>query len=284
LASGLYRHRWLQLTLQLGPAMVWLLVIYVGSLLAMLVNAFWTIDSFTSQIIRELSIENFRTLARVEIYRTVILRTMRVAALVTLIDALLAFPLAYYMVRVATPRTRSFMFMAVLMPLWASYLVRAYAWRLILAEDGALNWSLRKLGFSGSGIGFSETAMVIVFAYMWLPFMILPVYSALERIPGSLLEASADLGARAGTTFRRVILPMALPGVVAGSIFTFSLTLGDYIIPPLIGNSQFLGNVVYSNVGVANNLPLASAMAIIPIIIMGVYLLLARRLGAFDAL
>lgn len=282
--APLSSQRWLQLLLLLLPPLGWMVVVYLGSLAILLVWSFWRLDTFTAQVVREFGLDNFKRLAEVDIYRTVVIRTIRIAGLVTILDALMAFPLAYYMVRVSSARTRSLMFMAIMMPLWASYLVRAYAWRLILAEDGPLNWAFESIGLGGLSLGFSEPAMVIVFAYMWLPFMILPIYASLERIPGNLLEASADLGGRAGVTFRRVVFPLALPGIVAGSVFTFSLTLGDYIIPPLIGNSQFLGNVVYSNVGVANNLPLAAALTFVPIGVMAVYLLVARRLGAFEAL
>ena len=201
----------------------------------------------------------------------------------TITDALLAFPIAFFMAKVASRRTRGLLVVAVLMPLWASYLVKVYAWRIILAEDGILNWALDPFGLHGPGFGLVATWLV--FSYLWLPYMILPIYAGLERIPGSLLEASGDLGGQPGTTFRRVILPLALPAVVAGSIFTFSLTLGDYIAPQIVsGGQQFIGNVVYTNVGVANNLPLAAAFATVPVVVMVLYLLLARRLGAFEAL
>ena len=203
----------------------------------------------------------------------------------TVTDAIIAFPFAYYMARFASPRLRTLLFVLVLLPLWSSYLARIYAWRLILAHDGAVNWTLGKLGLPDQNIAYTNTAMWIVFSYVWLPFMILPVYAALERIPESYIEASADMGARGWTTLRRVILPLAVPGLVAGSIFTFSLTLGDYITPTLVGNTQFIGNVVYRNVlGLTNNLPFAAAYATIPLIVMAVYLALARRTGAFEAL
>jgi putative spermidine/putrescine transport system permease protein len=205
-----------------------------------------------------------------------------IAAAVTVTDAILAFPIAFYMAKVATPRVRSLLVIAVLMPLWSSYLVKVYAWRIILAEDGILNWSLDPFGLSGPGFG--NVATWLVLSYLWLPFMILPIYAGLERIPNSLIDASGDLGGRPWATFRRVIVPLTLPAVVAGSIFTFSLSLGDYIAPSLVSSTQFIGNVVYSNVGVANNLPLAAAFATVPVVIMLVYLLIARRLGAFEAL
>jgi putative spermidine/putrescine transport system permease protein len=199
---------------------------------------------------------------------------------------IIAFPFAYFMARVAKPRTRNWLFVAVLVPLWASYLARVYAWIVILTKDGTLDWGFQKLGLPAPNIGYTNTAMWIVFTYIWLPFMIIPVYGALERIPESLAQASADLGAHPLTTIRRVILPMALPGIVAGSIFTFSLTLGDFITPLLIGGtgSNLIGNVIYDNLGTANNLPLAAALALVPIAIMGVYLLIARWLGAFEAM
>ena len=200
----------------------------------------------------------------------------------TVTDALLAFPIAFYMAKVASPRTRALLAVAVLMPLWASYLVKVYAWRTILSEEGILNWALAPFGLSGPGFG--NVATWLVFSYLWLPYMILPLYAGMERIPNSLLDAAGDLGARPGRTFRQVILPLAMPALVAGSIFTFSLTLGDYITPQLVSNTQFIGNVVYANVGVANNLPLAAAFATVPVAIMIVYLLIARRLGAFESL
>src|SRR5207245_1539721 len=208
------------------------------------------------------------------------------AALVTLTDSVLAFPFAYYMARVATRRVQTLLFAAVLLPLWASYLARVYAWILILNHNGLLNWSLLSIGLPAANIGYSNTAMWLVFSYIWLPFMIIPVYAALERVPDSLLEAASDLAARRWRAVRDVVLPLALPGVVAGSIFTFSLTLGDYITPILVGGagSTFIGNVVYTNVGIANNIPFAAALATVPVAIMAVYLFIAQRLGAFEAL
>jgi putative spermidine/putrescine transport system permease protein len=205
-----------------------------------------------------------------------------IAALVTVTDAILAFPIAFYMAKVATPRMRALLVVAVLMPLWASYLVKVYSWRIMLSNNGMINWLLDPFGLSGPGFG--NVATWIVFSYLWLPFMILPIYAGLERIPNSLIDASGDLGGSAWMTFRRVILPLAFPAVVAGSIFTFALTLGDYITPTLVSSTQFIGNVVYANVGIANNLPLAAAFATVPVAIMLVYLLIARRLGAFESL
>jgi len=257
-------------------------IAYLGSLAVLLVAAFWRLDPFTSQVVHEYGFDNFRVLWENDVYRNITLRTVGIAAAVTVTDAVLAFPIAYYMAKVATPRTRNLLVVAILMPLWASYLVKVYAWRIILQENGILNWALDPLGLSGPGFG--NVATWLVFSYLWLPFMILPLYAGLERIPDSLLEASSDLGGRAGRTFRRIVLPLAFPALVAGSIFTFSLTLGDYITPQIVSSTQFIGNVVYINVGVANNLPFAAAFATVPVAIMIVYLLAARRAGAFENL
>jgi putative spermidine/putrescine transport system permease protein len=257
-------------------------IAYLGSLAVLLVAAFWQLDEFSGKVVHSYGLQNFQTLAEGSVYRTIVLRTVLIAAAVTVTDALLAFPIAFTMAKLARPRTRALLVIAVLMPLWSSYLVKVYAWRIILQEDGILNWALGPLGLSGPGFG--NVATWLVFSYLWLPYMVLPIYAGLERIPASLLDASGDLGGRPGLTFRRVILPLALPAVVAGSIFTFSLTLGDYITPRLVSSTQFIGNVVYDNVGVANNLPLAAAFATVPIVIMVLYLLLARRLGAFESL
>ena len=282
-AGTLYRRPRLQLSLLLAGPVGWLLIAYLGSLAILFVAAFWRLDEFSGLVVHDVSLDNFRTLAQGKVYRDIVFRTAGIAAAVTVTDALLAFPIAYYMARVARRRTRALLVVSVLMPLWASYLVKVYAWRIILAEDGILNWILDPFGLSGPGFGLVATW--IVFSYLWLPFMILPIYAGLERIPESLLEASGDLGGRPGMTFRRVVVPLALPAVVAGSIFTFSLTLGDYIAPQIVsGGQQFIGNVVYTNVGVANNLPLAAAFATVPVVVMLVYLLIARRLGAFEAL
>jgi putative spermidine/putrescine transport system permease protein len=272
--------------LTLGGPLAWFVGIYLAALVILLVSAFWRVDPFTSEIVHNWTLDNFKTLVEEPTYRTIALRTIGIAAAVTVTDAILAFPFAYFAARVASKRLRAVLFVLVLMPLWSSYLARVYAWRLILAHDGALNWTLGKLHLGGTSVGYSNTAMWIVFSYIWLPFMILPVWAAIERVPDSLLDASGDLGARSWTTFRRVLLPLALPGLAAGSIFTFSLTLGDYITPTLVGgaSSDFIGNVVYRNVGVANNVPFAAAFATVPIVVMGVYLAIARRLGAFRAL
>ena len=282
LAGSLWRRPKLQLGLLLAGPIGWLVVAYLGSLAVLFAAAFWHLDTFSGEVVRGFGLENFRTLAEEGVYRSIVLRTVLIAAAVTVTDAILAFPIAFFMAKVARSRTRALLVIAVVMPLWSSYLVKVYAWRIILAEDGILNWALDPFGISGPGFG--NVATWLVFSYLWLPYMILPVYAALERIPDSLLDASGDLGGGAGTTFRRVVLPLALPGVVAGSIFTFSLTLGDYITPQIVSSTQFIGNVVYTNVGVANNLPLAAAFATVPVVIMVFYLLAARRLGAFESL
>jgi len=286
LSAAFWRRPWARGLLLLAPPVVWLGVLYLAALALLFVSAFWAVDSFTGDLQHVWGIGNFRTLVESSTYRTIALRTVAIAAAVTITDVVLALPFAYFMARICGPRTRAVLFVAVLIPLWSSYLVRVYAWRLILAHDGALNWALHGLGLPSAAVSYSNWAMWIVFSYIWLPFMILPVYTAIERIPDSTLEASRDLGARGFRTTRKVILPLALPGIVAGSIFTFSLTLGDYITPKLVGGtgSQFIGNVVYDSVGVANNVPFAAAYATVPLLVMAVYLLLARRAGAFDAL
>jgi putative spermidine/putrescine transport system permease protein len=275
-------RRRLQLGLLLSGPLGWLVVAYLGSLAVLFLSAFWQLDEFSGQIVKEPTFDNFRLLWENDVYRNIAMRTIGIAALVTVTDAILAFPIAFFMAKVASPRVRGLLVVGVLMPLWASYLVKVYAWREILSEEGILNWALSPLGVKGPGFGFVATWLV--FSYLWLPYMILPIYAGLERIPNSMLDASGDLGGRPGLTFRRVVLPLAFPAVVAGSIFTFSLTLGDYITPQLVSSTQFIGNVVYANVGVANNLPLAAAFATVPVFVMIVYLLVARRLGAFEAL
>ena len=282
MATFLYNRPRLQLGLLLSGPLGWLVIAYLGSLAVLFVAAFWRLDAFTAEVVHEYGLDNFRTLLESDVYRTITLRTVGIAAAVTLTDAVLAFPIAYYMAKVASPRVRGLLVVAVLMPLWSSYLVKVYAWRLILSEEGVLNWALDPFGLKGPGFG--NVAAWLVFSYLWLPFMILPLYAGLERIPNSVLEASADLGEKTWRTFRRVVLPLALPAVVAGSIFTFSLTLGDYITPQLVTSTQFIGNVVYVNVGVANNLPFAAAFATVPVFVMVVYLVIARRLGAFESL
>jgi putative spermidine/putrescine transport system permease protein len=281
--AAFWRRPWLKATSTLGLPAAAFLAVYIAALVALLVSSLWTVDPFTGLTIHTWTLDNFRELWQNTTYRTVALRTITIAAAVTLTDALVAFPFAYFMARVAGPRVRAALFVLVLLPLWASYLARVYAWRLILNSDGLLNWSLDKLGLPPSHIAYTNVAVWLVFSYIWLPFMILPIYASLERIPHSYIEASSDLGARGWRTFRSVILPLALPGVVAGSIFTFSLTLGDYITPVLVGgaSSQFIGNVVYDSL---KNVPFAAAFTTVPLAVMGVYLIVARRLGAFEAL
>ena len=272
--------------LLLTPPLAWFVLVYLTSLVLLLITAFWTIDTFTTQIVQVWNLDNFRIILTEPAYRLIIGRTVGIAALVTVTDAILAFPFAYYMAKVASRRTQTILFAAVLLPLWASYLARVYAWILILNHSGILNWSLQSIGLPPANIGYTNTAMWLVFSYIWLPFMIIPTYAALERVPDSLLEAAADLGARRRRAVLDIVVPLAIPGVVAGSIFTFSLTLGDYITPILVGGagSTFIGNVVYSNIGIANNVPFAAALAVVPVAIMAVYLLIAKRLGAFEAL
>jgi putative spermidine/putrescine transport system permease protein len=283
-SAALWRRAWLRATLTLTPPLAWFLVIYLASLVVLLVTAFWSVNPFTNTLVHSWTLANFRQLLS-GTYLTIIGRTVGMAALVTVTDAILALPFAYYMARVASGRGRQLLFTAVLLPLWASYIARVYAWIVILQKGGTLSWAFQKLGLGPVNIGYTNIAMWLVFSYLWLPFMIVPVYSALERIPDSLLEASGDLGAHGWRTVRSVVLPLVLPGMVAGSIFTFSLTLGDFITPLLVGgsSSNFIGNVIYSNLGTAGNLPFAAALAAVPIVIMVFYLLGARALGAFES-
>ncbi|MEV0802838.1 ABC transporter permease [Kribbella sp. NPDC050281] len=281
--NGLHRHPRVRLGLLLGPPILWLGVAYLGALAALFVTALWSQDSFTGLIEREWTLDSFRTLFTVEVYRTIALRTIGVALLVTVIDAVVAFPIALYMSKVARPGLRRFLLVAVLMPLWASYLVKAYAWRGMFAEGGLVSSMFEAVGLQSPGFGL--TATVVTLAYLWLPYMILPIYAGLERLPDSLLEASADLGAKTTQTIRRVVVPVVVPAMVAGSIFTFSLTLGDYIAVRIVGGTnQLLGNVVYDNVGAANNLPFAAAVATIPVVVMLGYLAAVRRTGAMESL
>jgi putative spermidine/putrescine transport system permease protein len=284
ISAALYRRPRIVLGTLLAPPILWLVVIYLGSLALMFVSSLWRLDPATTAIVREPSLANFQdVLSPDKPYLQIAGHTVWISILVTVADALLAFPLAYYMARVAAPRTRRILFIAATLPLWISYLVRVYSWRIILADDGFLDWSLGFVGLRGPG-ALGDLPITIVFSYLWLPYMILPLYAGLERIPQSLVEASSDLGGRAWMTFRRIILPLAFPGLVAGSIFTFSLTLGDYITPQIFSSEQFIGNVVYGHVGVVGNVPFAAAYAVVPVVVISVYLLLARRLGAFQAL
>ncbi len=284
-SAALWRRPWARATLLLTPPLAWFVLLYLAALVVLLITAFWQINPFTTNIERVWSLSNLTTIFSSSAYRGIILRTAGMAAAVTLVDAVVAFPFAYYMARVASPRTRTFLFVAILLPLWASYLAKVYSWLLIFTHNGFLDWGLGKIGLSQVHLIYTNWAVFTVFCYLWLPFMIIPVFAALERIPASQIEASQDLGARTWRTTRLVMLPLALPGIVAGSIFTFSLTLGDYITPLLVGgtSANFMGNIIYTNIGIANNVPFAAAMALIPIAIMAAYLLGARALGAFEA-
>jgi putative spermidine/putrescine transport system permease protein len=285
LSGFFWRRPWLRAVGLLALPLAAFLVVYVGSLGVLFISSLWTSSSLTSTIEHTWTLANYRTIfTTAGPYLHIAAFTLEMAAVVTLTCAVLAFPLAFFMARVVDKRVRALLFVMVLLPLWSSYLVRLYAWQTILAHNGAINWALNGLGLPDQNFAYTNTAMWIVYTYVWLPFMVLPIYAALERIPDSYLEASADLGARGWRTFRSVILPLVLPGIVAGSIFTFALTLGDYITPALVGgtNSDMIGTVVYQNF--ATNLPFAAAFAVIPMAIMGGYLLIARRLGAFEAL
>jgi putative spermidine/putrescine transport system permease protein len=277
--AGLFQgRRRLQVGALLAGPVGWLVIGYLGSLALLLVAAFWSVDPLSGLTIKSFTLENFQSLVDEPVYRTIVWRTIRTALLVTITDAIIAFPIAFYMAKVASRRGKALLVIGILLPLWSSYLVKVYAWRTLLSTNGAINWALDPIGLHGPGYGI--TAVWLVMSYLWLPYMILPIYAGLERIPNSLISASEDLGASPFTTFRRVILPLSFPAVVAGSIFTFSLTLGDYITPRLVSNDQFIGNVILSNV--ANNQPFAAALAIVPIVVMIAYLMVARKLGAFD--
>ncbi len=297
LADRLFLHPRLMLFLLLTPPLLWLGIVYLGALLALLAQSFFYIDDFSGKVVRELSWRTYAELFTAP-NMAVVARTATMAAAVTIACGLIAFPIAYYMVRHAGIRLKALMYLGVMVPLWSSYIVRVYSWKLILAKEGVVTWTAERLGLGwaldavlaipelgGPSLSFSTFGTFIVFVYVWLPFMILPIVASLERVPGSLIEASADLGAQPRDTFRRVVLPLAFPGIVAGSIFTFSLTLGDYIIPKVVGTSHpYIGTVVYAQQGIAGNVPLAAAFTVVPVAIMAVYLTLARRLGAFDAL
>ena len=297
LSNLLYTRRGLMLGVLLAPPLLWFGVVYLGSLLSLLANSFFRLDDFTGQIVREVGVSNF-----VELFSPtnldVALRSTTMAIAVTAACIAIGFPIAYYMARYARGYQKALLYVAIMLPLWSSYVVRLYAWKLLLAKEGAISWVLQSLHaqwlldavlsvpvVGGSSLSFSPIGTFIVFVYMWLPFMILPIQAAIERIPGSCLEASSDLGARPSQSFWQIVWPLALPGVAAGSIFTFSLTLGDYIIPQVIGNSTlYIGQVVFRQQGVAGNLPFAAAFSLVPILIIAVYLYLAKRKGAFDAL
>jgi putative spermidine/putrescine transport system permease protein len=285
-------------SLLLLPPLLWLGTIYLGSLFALLMQSFYAIDEFTAKVIPELTLATYRQLVTQPANVDIVLRTVAMAVAVTVASAVIAFPVANYMARYAGPKMKAFFYVGVMLPMWTSYLVKVYAWRLILAKQGIVSWGFASLGLGstldavlatpvigGPSLASSYIGMFIVFVYMWLPFMILPLAAALERVPESLLQASADLGARPSQTFRNVVLPLALPGLAAGSIFTFSLTLGDYIIPSVVGApGYFIGMMVYQQQGTAGNMPLAAAFSVVPIVLIAGYLAFARRLGAFDAL
>ncbi|MFF2388485.1 ABC transporter permease [Agromyces sp. NPDC058104] len=276
-------HPRTRLALLLSAPLFWLGIVYIVALVLLLVTAFWSVDSFTGDITTEFTLDNIIEVLTGSLYQTVTVRTVGVALAVTLIDVALALPIAFFMAKVATPRMRRVLLIMVLTPLWASYLVKAYAWRSVLSQDGILEWLVAPFG--GETIGYGLPATIITLSYLWLPYVILPIYAGLERVPDSLLEASADLGGRTWPTLRHVVFPLVLPAIIAGTIFSFSLSLGDYITVNIVGGAnQMLGNLVYTNVGAANNLPLASAIALIPIVIIFGYLFLVRRTGALDNL
>ena len=283
ISAALYRHPRAKLAAMLAPPLGWLVLVYLASLVLLLATSFWRLNVLTSEIEKVWSLANYQTLKDGAVYRTIVLRTVGMAAAVTVTDLILAFPIAYYMARIASARLRPVLLLAVVMPLWSNYLVRMFSWKILTAGDGPLEALLHAVGLDVS-LAYSNWAVWLTFCYLWLPFAILPVYAAFERVPDSLLEASSDLGGRGWMTFRRVIVPMILPGLVAASIFTFSLTLGDYITPVYVGKAFFIGNAIYNLVGLASNLPLAAAFAVVPVVIMAIYLTLARRTGAFEAL
>jgi putative spermidine/putrescine transport system permease protein len=284
--------------LLLAPPLLWLGIVYLGSLLTLLLQSFYAIDEFTARVVPKVTLATYQVLLTRPAHIDIILRTVAMAVAVTIASAFIAFPIALYMARYAGPKLKALFYVGIMLPMWTSYLVKVYAWRLILAKQGIVSWGFESLGaqpaldrlletpvVGGPSLASSYIGMFIVFVYMWLPFMILPLAAALERVPGSLLQASADLGARPGQTFRNVVLPLALPGLAAGSVFTFSLTLGDYIIPSVVGApGYFIGMMVYQQQGTAGNLPLAAAFSVVPIVLIALYLALAKRLGAFDAL
>ena len=297
LSDLFWRRPGLLLLLMLLPPLLWLGIIYVGSLIALLLQSFFAIDDFSGLVVYEITLDTYKQLL-IPANFDIILRTILMAAAVTVASAALGFPIAYYAARYATGKWKAVFYLGVMLPLWSSYLVKVYAWKLILAKEGILTWIFEKLHLSwlldavlalpvigGNSLSISYIGTFLVFVYIWLPYMILPTQAALERVPGNLIEASSDLGATPGQTFRTVLLPLALPGLIAGSIFTFSLTLGDYIIPQIIGSSRlFIGQAVYTQQGTAGNVPLAAAFSVVPIVIMGVYLWAAKRMGAFNAL
>jgi putative spermidine/putrescine transport system permease protein len=297
LSDLMVTRRGLLVLVLLIPPMLWLGIVYLGALFALLAQSFFSIDEFSGTIVHEPTLKSYRELAQ-PANLDIIVRTLTVSAIVTVLSAIIAFPIAYFAARYARGRTKALFYVAVMMPLWSSYLVKVYAWKLLLAKEGAINWLMEAVGagsllqvwldtpmLGGPSLSVSYTGMVLVFIYLWIPFMVLPIQAALERVPATLIEASGYLGASPAQTFRAVILPLALPGVVAGSSFTFSLTLGDYIVPQIVGpSSLILGQVVYAQQGLAGNIPLAAAFSVVPIVVMGIFLTLAKRMGAFDAI
>ncbi|MEI7550355.1 MAG: ABC transporter permease [Actinomycetes bacterium] len=282
-SSWLHRHEKSRLAILLSAPLFWLIVAYLGSLFSMFISAFWSVDSFTGSLVKTFTWENFQTLITADVYRRIALRSISVALMVTIIDALLALPIALFMAKVLSPRKRQLLVVLLLLPLWASYLVKAYAWRTLFANGGVLDWLLNPFGLGTPGYGLAATTIVL--CYLWLPYMILPIYAGLERLPNSLLEASSDLGAGGGRTFRSIVLPLVYPSLIAGSIFTFSLSLGDYITVKIVGGkTQLFANVIYDNVGTAGNLPFAAAAAMVPVITVLGYLFLVRRSGALENL
>ena len=283
--------------LLLAPPLLWLGIVYVGSLFALLLQSFYSLDDFSGVVVHEFTLSTYEQLLETANVQVVV-RTVVMSAMVTIASAIIAFPIAYYAARRARGWTKALFYLAVMMPLWSSYLVKIYAWKLILAKEGIMTWLAGQLHLGwlldavlglpvvgGPSLSFSYLGTFVVFVYVWLPYMILPTQAALERVPVNFIEAAADLGADPRQTFRTVTFPLALPGIIAGSIFTFSLTLGDYIVPQIVGNSRpFIGQAVYTLQGTAGNIPLAAAFTFVPVAIMAVYLWMAKRMGAFDVL
>lgn len=294
----LYRRPWFHLSLLLVPPLLWFGIVYLGALIALLVQSFYSLDEFSGSVVPEPTLDTWKSLVSSPANLDIVERTLYMATAVTVGCVVVAFPIAYFMVRYARGKWKALFYLGIMLPLWANYLVRVYAWKIILAKEGVITWILAKLHLTGllevmleapviggQTLSTSYFGMFLVFTYMWLPFMVLPIHAALERVPESLVQAASDLGATPMQTFRTVILPLALPGVVAGSIFTFSLTLGDFMIPYLVGTSGFfIGQTVYVLQGASGNIPLAAAFSVLPVVIMAVYLAIAKRLGAFDAL
>ena len=298
LSNYLYRNKHILLLLFLLPPLLWLGIIYLGSLIVFLFHSLFYLDGFTGKVVYKISLNTIIELFSSRAIIDILIRTVVLASVVSIGAAIIGFPIAYYMAKFTTPKIKIFFYLAIMLPLWSSYLVRVYSWKLILAKEGIISWFFAKLHLSwlleailaapvigGPSLSISYLGMFLVFTYIWLPFMILPIQASLERVPNSLINASYDLGATKGQTFFKVILPLALPGIAAGSIFTFSLTLGDYIIPYIIGTSKFfIGQAVYTHQGTAGNIPLAAAFSLVPIAVMAVYIYFAKKLGAFNAL